>query len=556
MNRFLNLLFIFCFLFCTKSFCQKEANTWCFGANTGLSFSTSPPTAIYSSVNTIEGIATISDKNGDLLFYTDGLTVYSRNHLPMMNGTGLFGRMSSTEAAVIVPKPGDTDLYYVFTADASANSFGYHGELGYNYSIVDMSQNNGMGMVIVKNVTLYSPSSEKLAVTKHRNGVYYWIMTHSKVGSDFNAYLFDCNGLSTPVMSTLGTYQPAVTYPPSAIGYMKFSPDGSKLATACTGVIETYVFDFDNETGIVSNANAILSYYPFNYISPKGQILDLENVYGVEFSPNSKLLYLSCIDEDKIVQIDLTNFNDEAMTNSAVSFYTSRSKMGSLQLGPDQKIYIAYDNSANLGVINAPDVYGAGCNITSGPALAGSYGSHYGLPTFVSSFLDPIPEIITKIEDCKVTFSLKHQQGGIQCHWDFGDVFSSSDTSNIFYVAYQYPRWGTYQVTAEVITSEGCSVTYKTTVTVDCPENLFIPTLITPNGDDKNDSFEILNLYLYPDNTLSIYNRWGEQVYQKTGYDNTWTGADCSDGVYYYLLTSPDFKSDKKGVISILRGSE
>lgn len=66
-------------------------------------------------LNTLEGCATIADTTGSLLFYTDGITVWNRNHVPMPNGSGLLGNPSSTQSGIIVPYPGNTDLYYVFT---------------------------------------------------------------------------------------------------------------------------------------------------------------------------------------------------------------------------------------------------------------------------------------------------------------------------------------------------------------------------------------------------------------------------------------------------------
>jgi gliding motility-associated-like protein len=551
MSKFFILPFLIWMAFCSVGFCQKEANNWCFGDHTGLNFSTSPPRTIYSEVNTIEGIASISDKNGALLFYTDGMTLYSKDHSVMQNGTGLLGRTSSTQSSLIVPKPGTTNIYYVFTADATANTYGYHGELGYNYSIVDINQNNGLGTVVSKNNLLYAPSSEKLAATKHKNGVDYWIMTHSQSGDAFTAYLLDCNGISASIISSNAGPNLIDTYiPPAAIGYMKFSPDASMLGFVTLGMTEAAVLRFDNETGTVQNGIDILSYWsPFHYLFPDGTAFDLEDVYGIEFSPNNKLLYLTCIDGPQICQFDLSVFTSVAVTTSLKVIGGGR--LGAIQLGPDQKIYITEEGYSTLQVITKPNIYGSGCMLSNGPQLPNF--SHYGLPNFVSNFLDTTSEINISTSGCKVTFSLKHNYPSSTYKWDFGDPYASIDTSNLSSTEYEYPRRDTYLVNATVTTSEGCTAVYQLQVTVDCPENLFIPTLITPNEDHLNDSFQIVGLNLFPDNTLSIYNRWGDLVYQKSGYDNSWDGVNCSDGVYYYLLTSPDFKSEKKGMISIIR---
>jgi len=65
---------------------QKEANIWYFGENAGLDFNSGVPVALLDGqLNTREGCATISDKNGNLLFYTDGITVWNRSHKIMQN---------------------------------------------------------------------------------------------------------------------------------------------------------------------------------------------------------------------------------------------------------------------------------------------------------------------------------------------------------------------------------------------------------------------------------------------------------------------------------------
>ena len=76
------------------------------------------------------------------------------------------------------------------------------------------------------------------------------------------------------------------------------------------------------------------------------------------------------------------------------------------------------------------------------------------------------------------------------------------------------------------------------------------PNLITPNGDDKNETliFPCMNLGNW---TLEIVNRWGEIVYRTTDYKNEWNGENCTDGVYYYSLEREGKKY--KGWVEIIR---
>lgn len=66
--------------------------------------------------------------------------------------------------------------------------------------------------------------------------------------------------------------------------------------------------------------------------------------------------------------------------------------------------------------------------------------------------------------------------------------------------------------------------------------NLFIPNLYTPNGDGRNDTFEIRGLNLFQENELIIINRWGNEVFKAKNYKNDWTGDGLNEGTYYYLL--------------------
>ena len=89
-----------------------------FWKEAGLDFNSGSPVALTNGqLNTTEGCTTISDKNGNLLFYTDGSVVYDKSHQVMPNGYGLLGHYSSTQSAIIVPKPNNPNLYYIFTVD-------------------------------------------------------------------------------------------------------------------------------------------------------------------------------------------------------------------------------------------------------------------------------------------------------------------------------------------------------------------------------------------------------------------------------------------------------
>jgi hypothetical protein len=270
-------------LFFNIVFSQGEANIWYFGYNAGLDFNSGSPVALTNGqLNTDEGCATLSNAVGQLLFYTDGITVYNKNHQVMLNGTGLMGHSSTTQSATIVPKPGSSTLFYVFTIDVEAHPNGFR------YSIIDLTLDGGLGGVTSgKNVLIYTPTCEKIAVIKHANNTDYWIVTHGFGNNTYYAHLLTNSGLSnTAVLSNVGyTPLPSPLSPNitgSSKGYLKISPNGSKLAVvhspnigSDTGVVE--LCDFNNVTGVISN--------------PLTLIVEIGEMYGVEFSPNSEVLY-------------------------------------------------------------------------------------------------------------------------------------------------------------------------------------------------------------------------------------------------------------------------
>ncbi len=174
------------------TFAQGEANIWYFGDKAGLDFSSGSPVPLTNGqMVTHEGCSVLSNSIGQLIFYTNGVTVYNRNHQIMVNGTGLMGDDSTTQSSVIIQKPGSTHLYYIFTLDDHI-----YGD-GLSYSIVDMNLDNGLGAITAdKNTPIYAPSCEKMSVVKHANNTDYWIVTHEWNSNAFYCHLLTASGLN------------------------------------------------------------------------------------------------------------------------------------------------------------------------------------------------------------------------------------------------------------------------------------------------------------------------------------------------------------------------
>jgi len=142
-------------------------------------------------------------------------------------------------------------------------------------------------------------------------------------------------------------------------------------------------------------------------------------------------------------------------------------------------------------------------------------------------------------------------------NWDFGD--GSTDSSS-FALEHSYSSWGDYDVTLSMFTPEGCNSSITHTVSLEA--DLIFPNVITPNGDGVNDVFAIGNLNTsmndldpdrYRNNELTIYDRWGKQVYHAENYDTfmdmtgergngiligdkVFDGSKVTDGSYFYTF--------------------
>lgn len=210
---------------------QKQANFWYFGQNAGLSFSMGSPISLTNgALYTGEGCSSISTAGGTLEFYSDGQFVYTRNHQQMPNGSGLFGHSLSTQSGIIVPKPGSTTEYYIFTVDAAEEGLAN----GLCYTKVDMTLAGGLGDVVTteKNVSLVPLACEKVTAVGHGNGNTFWVITKEWGNADFHAFQITSEGVNIDaVISTTG---PIINgdIGQASKGYLKVSPDGTMIATA------------------------------------------------------------------------------------------------------------------------------------------------------------------------------------------------------------------------------------------------------------------------------------------------------------------------------------
>ena len=259
-------------------------------------------------------------------------------------------------------------------------------------------------------------------------------------------------------------------------GHMKINRQFNKIAlgnlTLGSGSVTTIeLFDFDNSTGVVSNP-MILNY---NF--------GVGNIYGLEFSPDGKVLYVSEL-LTRLVQYDLTQPTALAIENSAFQLSSNFYQAAALQLGKDDKIYI---NAGTIDVINCPNKLGTSCGFQQNVITGQSGGGGYGLPKWVYYESDaPIPTTnsIVKTGNCiglPVSFSLQNTSNIVSVSWDFGDPASGTinNTSSSLTPQHTYNTAGTY--TVNVVINYPCyTETIPLTFTIDAatiPTFNTIPTL-------------------------------------------------------------------------------
>jgi len=438
---------------------NNNSNIWYFGDYAGIDFNVSPPEALTDGqLSTWEGCASICDRSGKLLFYTDGSNVYDSTHNVMPNGSGLMGNYSSSQSAIIVPKPDSLNnnmLYYLFTTDSWENEL----ENGLRYNVIDMSLNNGLGDITSKKNVLVVPKvGEKLAAIHHANGLDVWIVVHQWGNNNYLAYKLTSQGLEmTPVVSSIGIDYTG-EYNREA-GQLHFSENGTFAASSSNYIHRLEIYHFDTETGVFSD---LISFQGYD---------DFRRVWGVEFSRNEKFLYFSRRPPDILCQLDLQNwdslsiissFKAIASTNGSPNDYDA----GTLQMGPDDKIYLTRYDKSYLSVVENPEVAGEVCNfVEKGIDLKGRL-SKWGLPNLIRSYFGAD---FTWQPDCfgdTTLFSLNYTGSIDSVRWDFGDEVTGD---NNFYTGLS-PRHffsmpGTFVVKA-IVYSENFEYTIEKQVVI------------------------------------------------------------------------------------------
>jgi len=459
---------------------QKESWHWYFGEYAGLDFSSGSPVADTNGKTAISSCtSSVSDTAGMLLFYSNSLTVWNKNHLVMDNGTGLSGLFGGLQPCISIKQPGNDSIYYLFITNG--NFYG-DGDFSFRYSIVNTHQNSGLGKVMQKNVFI-TDSTKGVAAIRHCNGKDVWIVVANFKNNNYLSYLLSNTGLSVvPVSSSIGITNMAGSYK-CLPNYIKASPNGKKIAVTwgVYSLCYTQLSDFDNSTGMLSNPLLITkSNPPFSDIG----------VCGIEFSPGQKYLYISYgapHSPDYIYQYDISSNDSAIIDQSAVEIYASvlvapftyTGKVGVPQLASDKKIYFSFPNYTYIGVVNYPDSAGLACGFIKNGVFLNGKICRTGLPNFYSGIFTPSSDFAYTQKCLKLVFSpLCNSIVMDSLKWNFGDIGSGvQNTSSQYNPVHIFTDTGSY--TIKVIYYH-CNIkdTIIKTINVQLPVYSFPPAYI------------------------------------------------------------------------------
>ncbi len=466
-------LFIFLYIQVDTSFAQKRNNVWAFGEHAGINFNTNPPVALDSTAIADKGDnqfvygSSICDKDGKLLFYTNGWIVWDSKNKVIEKYEKRWP-WTLHVVPLICPYPGNDSLFYLF--GVSNGKYAYK----LQYLTLNKNGNGGKGEIVYPKpstlsnyfTVLQENTSLYLAGTAHCNRHDTWIVTHAD--NAFYSYLVTDNGVSTtPVVSPISPdVMPGGQYDDKN---MKFSASGEKLIIPFIQKNKTLVFDFNNQTGTISSGIAL----PL----PEKKFLD-----DAEISPDGTKLYVAWYEgngsyDGELHNVSQLNLNagtiDKVLQSSFVlNKFPDRGNFCSphfcvyinrtMELGPDGRIYISMlertDQKLDLtaSLIEDPNELREAAWYTKNSfKLKRKY--QYIKYNYIRSSVFTVKEngIQYKKKVCinsPVNFSLLISKID-SVKWDFGDLPSgNANFSTSLAPSHTYPAPGTYHVSAIIYT--------------------------------------------------------------------------------------------------------
>ena len=325
--------------------------------------------------------SSISDYEGNLLFFSDGVHVLDKNGVFLRNTDSLaYGHIDSVyyfpgvpyvQGCLLLPMPDSDSLFYYFHTATFGQQPIQANRLF--YSVIDRTLNSGKGEFVAWNSLLLDSVmvDAGMGLCKHANNEEWWLIKPLHNKNTYARFLVKRNGvIDGPFFQSIGLSSHDADHK----GQVVFSVKGDKMGFT-NGLQKGQLFDFDRCTGLLSNPR---DYWNFSNGYYFGGI-------GLSFSPNGRFMYATG-DSFQIDQYDTyaADLNSSKLTVAQTSSVLQLRQPSYHQLGPDGKIYIAGDGSPiPLTVINNPDSFGLACNIDTFSFYPFHYPSFtFGMPCF------------------------------------------------------------------------------------------------------------------------------------------------------------------------------
>ena len=356
---------------------ERFVNNWHIGNQVGISFNSGSPQSISSNINTSEVTTSFSDGFGNVLFYAGGAlpntsVVFDKDDLAMPNGN-IYIDGSSSCGLTVAPKPGTCDQYYFFHLKSTGPGWGLH------YSLLDLSLpgngtiQNPSGDIdpLQADVLVYGNDelAEKIKVVQQANTENYWVLCRSITADIFYAFEVTALGVNpVPVVSNISGQVWGNNVADSPIfGWLAIDRSRSKFAEANGFGPSVIIYDFDNTNGsLLLNETITLG------------ATGLDVPYGVEFSPDGKVLYCSWF---------------QSNTGSLVSSFDMTAPIGTI--GSTRQDYITANiNIEYGGLTKAPDGKLYGSRWQQAELLIIEEPNNIAAPNVVATGYDPSPGIM------------------------------------------------------------------------------------------------------------------------------------------------------------------
>ncbi|WP_426275458.1 3-coathanger stack domain-containing protein [Chryseobacterium sp. S-02] len=364
-------------------------------------------------MSALEGCGSISNSNGQLLFYVSPENIWNRQNQIMPNGSGLIGTQSNQQVA-IVKNPANINQYYVFITAYGVNPISTTNRI--SYSIVDMSlgpigQNTfPLGDVVqnFKNIPLLDNlgnnfGTEAITIVAGTTIDTYWVLIPN--GNSLYSYKIDSQGLNNnPVISNLNF---PVTLNNGKFYSIKASPKINNQ-NFTNYICISHWADYVNNTEEARSNNRVLSFNAATGTITNDYSLNVIGIraYLPEFNKNASVLFLG---NTSIFAVDLLNSTTGNVNSMQIYTDTSTSQYTAIQRDKRGHIYLNRPSINVLGEINNPDVYGSNMSVTPNAVNLGTgHYTNYGLPQLIPTFENtyyPCIENLTLISEPNLNFT-------------------------------------------------------------------------------------------------------------------------------------------------------